>query len=99
HHLVNIAADREGLHADQDEIDTIIASSGGVDGVAEGVGITPERVVEVVTDQVLLQQLGEQYMDRLTVHLTGTIVVEESPEETAEEQARALGERLAANPA
>lgn len=98
HRLVTTAAERHGLDADQEEINTLIEGSGGAEGLAQGAGIHPDRIRDVVADEFLMQELGEYYADRLSVHLTGATVVEESAEETAEEQARDLGEQIAANP-
>lgn len=98
HHLLNIVAEREGLQPDQDKVDRIIENSGGAENAASIAGIAPDQVSKVLADHILLQQLGEHYLDRLSVRLVGTMIVEEDMESTAEEQARSLGELIAANP-
>ncbi|NIJ10596.1 outer membrane murein-binding lipoprotein Lpp [Saccharomonospora amisosensis] len=99
HQLVTIAAAREGLRVDQAEVDRLVESGGGVDRVARDMGIAPERVRQLAADQVLLQQLAQRYLDGLAVRFVGTTIVGESAGNTAREQARALGERIAADPA
>lgn len=98
HHLVTIAAEREGLRADPAEIDQLIGGSGGAEAVARSIGIGPERVRDAAADQLLLQQLAQRYTDRVTVHLVGTTIVDESADATAEEQALAVGREIAADP-
>ncbi|PRX49956.1 SurA-like protein [Prauserella shujinwangii] len=98
HHLVTVAAQREGLRADPAQIEELINSSGGTESIARSIGIAPERVRDAAADQVLLQQLARRYADRVSVRLVGTTIREESAESTAEEKALALGRRIAADP-
>ncbi|PXY26518.1 hypothetical protein DI005_36275 [Prauserella sp. PE36] len=98
HELTMIAAQREGLRADPAEVDALIEGSGGVDAVARGAGVIPERVRELATDQVLLQQLAQHYVDRVSVRLVGTSIVTESPGATAKDQALEIGRDIAADP-
>jgi hypothetical protein len=98
HKLVTIAARREGLRVDHSKVDELIAGSGGVDRIARGYAIEPQRVRTVARDQILLEQLGRRYADRLSVDFVGTLIVEESAGSTAKDTARALGNRIAADP-
>ncbi|WP_199432590.1 SurA N-terminal domain-containing protein [Qaidamihabitans albus] len=98
HHLVTVAARREGLRADPARITELIESSGGAESVAASIGIEPERVRDVAADQILLQQLAQRYADRVSVQLVGTTIVTENAEATAKEQALDLGRKLAADP-
>lgn len=99
HQLVTIAAEREGLRVDQTEVDRLVESSGGAEQVARSAGMAPERIRDMASDQLLLQQLAENYFGRLSVRFVGTTIVSESAGNTAREQARDLGERIAADPA
>lgn len=98
HELVEVAKQREGLKVDEREVDRLIESSGGVDQVARQSSIEPERVRQVATDQILMQQLGEDFADRVSVRLVGTSIVKESAGSTAKDQALELGRKVAANP-
>ncbi|MBK1785561.1 SurA N-terminal domain-containing protein [Prauserella cavernicola] len=98
HELTNIAAEREGLRADPAEIDALIEGSGGADAVAKGVGVAPERVRQLASDQVVLQQLAQRYVDRVSVRLVGTSIITESPGSTAKDQALEIGRDIAADP-
>lgn len=99
HELVTIAAEREGLSIDERELAELIEGSGGVEEAAKAIHVEPERVRAVAGDQVLLEQLGRKYVDRLSVTLVGTMITEESPEATAKDQAVELGRKIAADPA
>ncbi|SFP39665.1 SurA N-terminal domain-containing protein [Amycolatopsis arida] len=99
HHLLGVATEREGLRVDPREVTELVDSAGGVDQAARSVGVTPDRIRDVAADQLLLQQLGQRYVDRLSVDFVGTVITQESPGNTAEDQARDLGERLVAAPA
>ncbi|WP_332461470.1 hypothetical protein [Amycolatopsis aidingensis] len=98
HELLEVAAQREGLRVDASEATELIESSGGLDAAAKAVQIEPSRVHQVATDQLMLQQLGQKYLQRLSVDLIGTTITEEAPGSTAEDKARALGRKLAADP-
>ncbi|MGH3948350.1 MAG: SurA N-terminal domain-containing protein [Pseudonocardiaceae bacterium] len=98
HELLLIAAEREGLQADPAEVTQLIESSGGTEEAAKLVGVEPDRVRELAADQILLQQLGEKYVPRLSVDVVGAVVTGESPGSTAEDRALALGEQIAAAP-
>ncbi|ASR39693.1 hypothetical protein BAY61_26935 [Prauserella marina] len=99
HELVTIAAERNDLRADPAAVDELIQASGGADAVSKDAGIGPDRVRDVASDQVLLQQLATEYADRLSVQLVGTAIVSETPGSTAKDQALALGKQIAADPA
>ncbi|PXY21267.1 SurA N-terminal domain-containing protein [Prauserella muralis] len=98
HELLSVAAQREKLSADRSEVDKLISSAGGTEGIARELGIAPERVRQVATDEVLLPKLGQRYADRLSVHYVGAAVVKESPGSTAKDQARELGRAIANDP-
>lgn len=99
HELVEVAAEREGLRATQAEVDGLIQHFGGVKTFVNQAGIMRERVRQFATDWVLLEKLAKSQASRLTVHAVGTLIVKESPGNTAKDQARAIGEKIAANPA
>ncbi|WP_019814284.1 SurA N-terminal domain-containing protein [Saccharomonospora saliphila] len=98
HELVEIAARRERLRVDPAEVDRLIQANGGRETIATTVLAEPGRVRQVVRDQLLLQQLAETYRDRLSVDIVGTLVTESNAQATAEDTARELGERIAADP-
>lgn len=98
HELTAIAAEREGLRADPAQVTELVETSGGAEAIARSVGVEPGRVREIATDQILLQQLAQRYLDRLTVSLIGTTIVTESAGSTAKEQAMELGRRIAEQP-
>ncbi|MEU6645674.1 SurA N-terminal domain-containing protein [Saccharomonospora sp. NPDC046836] len=99
HQLTTVAAEREGLRADPAEVDELIERSGGAETVARRVGVEPSRVRDIASDQSLVQQLAQRYLDRLSVRIVGTTIVTESPGATAKEQALELGRKIAADPA
>lgn len=98
HQLVDVASAREGLRVDATEVDELIESTGGAESAARSIGVPPERLQEVAADQMLLGQLGERYVGRLSVHYVGARVIQESPGRTAKDQALDLGRRIAADP-
>ncbi|SFB47464.1 SurA N-terminal domain-containing protein [Amycolatopsis marina] len=98
HQLLTVAAERDGLRADDQQIAELINSSGGREAAARAVRVEPERLDDVAGDQLLLQQLGQKYVDRLSVSLIGTTISSESPGATAEDAALDLGRRISADP-
>ncbi|OZM73548.1 hypothetical protein CFN78_08385 [Amycolatopsis antarctica] len=99
HELVSVAAQREGLRTDERQVAELIDGSGGLEQAAKAVQVEPGRVRDVASDQVLLQDLGRRYLDRLSVALVGTVITEEQPGNTAKDQALELGRKIAAEPA
>lgn len=99
HELITVAAQREGLQVDRSQVEELINATGGVEEAARAIGAEPDRIRDVAADQVLLQQLGQNYLDRLSVDMVGTLITEEGPDATAKEQALELGRRIAADPA
>jgi hypothetical protein len=98
HELLTVAERRENLRVDETEVDTLIERSGGLEAAAKDIAVEPSRVRTVARDQVLLQELGEAYRDRVTVHFVGAKITESSVELTDSEAARELGRRIAADP-
>ena len=99
HQLLTVAAQRNGLRADDQQIAELINSSGGREAAARAVQVEPDRLDDVAGDQLLLQQLGQKFVDRLSVSLVGTTISSERPGATAEDQALDLGHKIAADPA
>ncbi|WP_083665811.1 hypothetical protein [Saccharomonospora sp. CUA-673] len=98
HELTEIAVQREGLRPNEGEIDQLVEGSGGAAEIARTAGVAPERVHDLAYDQVMLQQLAEKYVGRLSVELTGTVITQDEPGNSAKDQATALGERIAQDP-
>ncbi|MBA0125453.1 SurA N-terminal domain-containing protein [Haloechinothrix sp. YIM 98757] len=98
HELLDVAAEREGLSAEREDVDEILESWGGVDEAPAAVGIPPEYIERFATDIVLLQELGERYIDRVSVDIVGAEVTGDTPEEPMREQAMALGREIADDP-
>lgn len=99
HQLVTVAAERNGLRVDERQVAELINSSGGREAAAQAVQVEPERLDDVAGDQLLLQQLGQKYVDSLSIGLVGTTINSESPGSTAKDKARELGRKIAADPA
>ncbi|WP_253856222.1 hypothetical protein [Prauserella alba] len=98
HELAQIAAEREGVRADPAEIDELIRGSGGADQVSRSAGVEPDRVRDLASDQVVLQELARKYLGSLSVDLLGTVVTGDEPGNSAKEKATALGRRIADDP-
>ncbi|MCP2235878.1 SurA N-terminal domain-containing protein [Prauserella halophila] len=98
HELAQIAAKREGIRADRSEVDELIRGSGGADEVSRSAGVEPDRVRDVASDQVVLQELARKYLGRLSVDLLGTVITGDEPGNSAKEKATALGRRIADDP-
>jgi hypothetical protein len=98
HRLVTVAAERNGLRVDERQVAELINSSGGREAAARAVQVEPDRLDDVAGDQLLLQQIGQKYVDRLSVGLVGTTISSESPGFTAKDKARELGRKIAADP-
>jgi hypothetical protein len=99
HELLAVAEERENLRVDETKVDELIEASGGVEEAARNIAVEPSRVRDVARDQLLLEQLGKHYQHRLSVHFVGAMITESDAEATDSEVARALGRRIAADPA
>ncbi|OQO92519.1 hypothetical protein B1813_10020 [Saccharomonospora piscinae] len=98
HELLTVAERRERLTVDETEVDSLIDASGGVTEAAKNIAVEPSRVREVARDQLMLEELGARYQDRLSVHFVGAMITESSVEATDSETARELGRSIAADP-
>ncbi|KID31982.1 hypothetical protein JD82_02612 [Prauserella rugosa] len=98
HELAEMAAERENVRPEQGEVDRLVRGSGGSAEVARSAGVAPDRVRDLAYDQVVLQKLAEKYIGRLSVEITGTVITQSEPGNSAKEQATALGERIAQQP-
>ncbi|EHR63120.1 SurA N-terminal domain-containing protein [Saccharomonospora cyanea] len=99
HELLTVARQRENLRVDETEVDALVEGSGGLEAAARNIAVEPSRVRTVARDQLLLEDLGAAYQDRVTVHYVGAMVTGSSVEATDSETARELGRRIAADPA
>ncbi|GAA5123977.1 SurA N-terminal domain-containing protein [Haloechinothrix salitolerans] len=98
HELIGAAARQEGLRADAGEIDQLLQQVGGAEQAPSQFGVEASRVREFASDYVLLQQLAERNLDRISVEFVGAYISGESPEQTAKEKALDLGRKIAAEP-
>ncbi|WP_026360790.1 SurA N-terminal domain-containing protein [Amycolatopsis nigrescens] len=90
HDLLGEAAKKEGLRADQAQVDQLFAQnplgvalptdgSAGPDVLAQQLAFRSREQGEVYTDQVLLKQLGEKYLDKLSITFDYTSVGSDDP--------------------
>lgn len=98
HKLVEKAARDEGLKADPGEVDELIAQVGGEQQAPSQFGRSRSNVREFAEDYVLIQELAEKYVDRISIDVVGALVSEESPGSTARDKALDLGRKLADDP-
>nr|WP_051399692.1 SurA N-terminal domain-containing protein [Haloechinothrix halophila] len=98
HELIGAAAQQEGLSADAGEVDELLQQVGGAEQAPSQFGVRSSRVREFASDYVLLQQLAERNLDRISVEFVGAYISGESPEQTAKEKALDLGREIAADP-
>ncbi|MQA09704.1 MAG: hypothetical protein GEU98_14350 [Pseudonocardiaceae bacterium] len=98
HELISVAAQREKLRVNDSRVSDLINSSGGVQQASKAVGVAPERLRQVARDQLLIEELGRSYLDRLEVSFSGTVIADERPGSTAKDQAMALGRKIAGDP-
>lgn len=96
--LLDVTAQREGLSADPQEVNERIDALGGRDEAPQAAGISPERVEDFVGEMIMLEELGRQYADGLSVDVVGSQIAQEEPGDTLSEQALELGEQIAAEP-
>ena len=99
HELLAVAEERENLSVDETQVNELIEASGGLDEAARNIAVEPSRVRDVARDQLLLEQLGQHYQNRLSVHFVGAMVTQSDVQATDSEVARDLGRRIAADPA
>lgn len=99
HELLQVAARQEGLRADPAKVSSIVESLGGPEEAARANGVLPARIKDLVTDQLLLEQLGRKYIDRLTLDVVAAGVGGERPGATSKQRALQLARAIAADPA
>lgn len=98
HQLIGAAAQQEGLSADAGDVDELLQQVGGPEQAPSQFGVRSSRAREFASDYVLLQQLAERNLDRISVEFVGAYISGESPEQTAKEKALDLGREIAADP-
>ncbi len=98
HLLIETAAQQEGLSADPRAVDELLQQVGGAKQAPSQFGVQASKAREFAADYVLLQDLGERNLDRISVEFVGAYISGESPEQTAKEKALELGRKIAANP-
>ncbi|MPY96848.1 MAG: hypothetical protein GEU97_02425 [Actinophytocola sp.] len=98
HQLVEAAARQQGLSADPRAIDELLQQVGGAKQAPSQFGVEASKVREFASDYVLLQELGDHNLDRISVEFVGAYISGESPEQTAKEKALELGRKIAADP-
>ncbi|MEY7974044.1 hypothetical protein AB8O38_18780 [Saccharomonospora xinjiangensis] len=98
HELLGVAERREGLRIDEAQVDALIEGSGGLDAAARSIAVEPSRVRTVARDQLLLEELGTAYQNRLTVRYVGAMITGSDAGATDSEVAQELGRRIAADP-
>ncbi|APU12816.1 MULTISPECIES: SurA N-terminal domain-containing protein [Actinoalloteichus] len=91
HRLISEFAEQEGISVDEREVDAMIEQSGGAQAAVMGTPFTEESLRSDVTDQLLLSQVGDEYLGRVRV-------VFDFVQATSREQAVELAEQLAAEP-
>ncbi|MDV6011495.1 hypothetical protein [Haloechinothrix sp. LS1_15] len=96
--LLEVAAEEEDLQVDREVVDERLEAWGGRDEAPAMVGVPPERLERFATDVALIEQLGEHYLDRISVEVIGAEVSADTPDDPMREQAVALGEEIAADP-
>lgn len=98
HELITDTAARLGLRADPGEVDTLLGRLGGETEAAKRLLTTPGLARERIEDMLLLRAIGDHYVDRLSVRVTGTLISQEEPGSSARQRAVELGKRMAATP-
>lgn len=98
HELIKTAAEQAGVQADPQEVQALIDQAGGEKKAPMQLLTTPALARQFAQDIVLLQELGRHYVDRLSVKLVGTFVVQESPGSTSKSKALALARQIADEP-
>ncbi|AOS61578.1 hypothetical protein [Actinoalloteichus hymeniacidonis] len=91
HRLINELAAQEGLTADESEIDALIEQSGGTEAAVQGTPFIEESIRSDIADQLLLTEVGEEYLGRVQVRF-------DFLQASSREQAVELAEQLAAEP-
>lgn len=74
HELMTVAARREGLAADEQEVARLIDQLGGARAASAGTVFDAEGFRERARDQLLAVELGRKYLPRLTVTVDYTTV-------------------------
>lgn len=98
HELIKAAAERAGVTADPREVEELITKAGGERQAPQQLLARPGLTRQYAEDIVLLQALGAHYVDRLSVKVVGTFVVQEAPGSTSKSKAMELGRKIAAHP-
>ncbi|MPY78003.1 MAG: hypothetical protein GEV04_05800 [Actinophytocola sp.] len=98
HELIEAAARQHGLRANAGEVDQLLQQVGGAERAPSQFGVQSSRVREFASDYVLLQQLAEHNLDRISVEFVGAYISGESPNQTAKEKAMDLGRKIAEAP-
>ncbi|GGM74681.1 hypothetical protein GCM10012275_51710 [Longimycelium tulufanense] len=89
HELVSRAAEREGLHVNEEQVTELIDKQGGAEAASKGTVYDASTFRERARDQLLLVELGRKYLDKLAV----TIDFTQAPSrEAAERKARQLAD-------
>ncbi|MCP2168765.1 SurA N-terminal domain-containing protein [Goodfellowiella coeruleoviolacea] len=94
HELVAVAAQRDGVKVDEQQLNELIAAGGGAEAMIQSQNSFLDAQAfrdEQATDQLLLTELGRRYADRLTVTYDYTIA-------NGPEEAKAKADRIAADP-
>lgn len=106
HELITRAAQREGLHADPVQVNQAMdvlaqpVSVGSTDPseLPGQIALRARDRTEAATDYVLERQLGEKYINHLSVIVDYTTVAYDENGVTRREQARAKAEQFASSP-
>lgn len=98
HELIEAAAERAGISADPRKVQEMIDNAGGEARAPQQLLARPGLARKYAEDIVLLQELGAHYVDRVSVKVVGTFVVQESPGSTSKSKAMELGRKIAAQP-
>lgn len=113
HELLARAAEQEGLTPDAKQVSDLVAQNPFSDPLPTDGSVPPEQLSqqlafrardlpEVVTDQVLLAQLGNKYLSKLAVTIDYTTVVSSDPtgqQGSLRDEAMAKAQRFAQGPA